>query len=162
MFTFVQVVQVLRLCHRWLMFLWIPIDQVGEVSRWLDVDCGTVSLGDKQSEMVLDLQWQVVCLQGQSISCREVVRYWHIWRSNIFFFFFNLVAKPPGHWPYYGIYQKYSNMIWSVLMDKTSIWANMNDTQILAQILCWQVLCLIYNFSVMQSKKEFWYWVWKV
>ena len=37
------------------------------------MDCGTVSLGDKKSEMVLDLLGQVVCLQGQSISCREVV-----------------------------------------------------------------------------------------
>ena len=55
LFIFVpEVVQVLRLRHRWLMFLWIPIGQVDDVSRQLDVNCGTGRLGLKKSEMVLD------------------------------------------------------------------------------------------------------------
>ena len=36
------------------MFLWIPIGQVDDVSRRLDVNCGTGRLGPKKSEMVLD------------------------------------------------------------------------------------------------------------
>ena len=55
LFIFVpEVVRVLRLRHRWLMFLWIPIGQVDDVSRRLDVNCGTGRLGAKKSEMVLD------------------------------------------------------------------------------------------------------------
>ena len=44
------------------MFLWIPIGQVDDVSRRLDVNCGTGRLGAKKSEMVLDWSARASCV----------------------------------------------------------------------------------------------------